>query len=81
MSRDDVMRKVSDIFCDVMDLDEVDLKDETTADDVDEWDSLSHVRLIVSVEKAFSIKFSNAEIAELSRFGDLIDAILAKTAT
>jgi acyl carrier protein len=81
VSRDDVMRKVSDIFCDVMDLDEVDLKDETTADDVDEWDSLSHVRLIVSVEKAFSIKFSNAEIAELSRFGDLIDAILAKTAT
>ena len=81
MSREQVIERVTEIFCDVMDLDEIELKDETTADDVEEWDSLSHVRLIVSVEKSYSIKFSNAEISELGRFGDLIDGILAKAAT
>ncbi|MHA4875364.1 acyl carrier protein, partial [Enterococcus faecium] len=52
---------------------------ETTADDVEEWDSLSHIRLIVAVERAFGIKFANAEIESLENVGDLIGAIDKKT--
>ena len=51
------------------------LTDETTADDVEEWDSLSHVQLIVAIEKAFGIKFTSNEILGWNNVGELIDAI------
>lgn len=47
------------------------LSDETTASDVEKWDSLTHITFIVEVEKSFSIKFRNAEIARLKNIGDL----------
>ena len=46
-----------------------------TADDIDEWDSMSHIRLVLSVEKAFGVKFSSAEIGALKNVGDFIDLI------
>lgn len=64
---------------DVFDDDDLVITPETTADDVEEWDSLSHIRLIVAVERAFGIKFANAEIESLENVGDLIDAIDKKT--
>ena len=47
------------------------LHDTTTAADVDGWDSLTHIQFIVDVEKAFAVKFRNAEIARLKNIGDL----------
>jgi acyl carrier protein len=47
------------------------IHDATTAADVDGWDSLTHIQLIVDVEKAFAVKFRNAEIARLKNIGDL----------
>ena len=51
------------------------LNDDTTADDVEEWDSLSHVQLIVAIEKAFGIKFTSNEILSWSNVGQLVDSI------
>lgn len=62
MERSDIFKKVNEIFCDELDNDDIVLTDETTADDVEEWDSLSHVQLIVAIEKAFGIKFTSNEI-------------------
>lgn len=74
-----MLARVREIMVDVFDDDDLVITPETTADDVEEWDSLSHIRLIVAVERAFGIKFANAEIESLENVGDLIGAIDKKT--
>jgi acyl carrier protein len=78
-SKDAILQRVGEIMADTFDLDDLALTPETTAGDVEEWDSLSHVRLIVAIERAFKIKFSNAEIERLRNVGSLVDAIASKT--
>jgi acyl carrier protein len=80
MDRSTAFSRFSEIFFDVMDVDDPGLSEQTTAEDVEEWDSLSHVRLIVAVERGFGVKFTNAEIERLTCVGDLIDAVIAKAA-
>ncbi len=75
-----VKKDVIEIFEDVMDVDDVTLEDDTTANDVEEWDSLSHVRLIVAIERQYGLKFANSEIEALQRFGDIIQLVLDKSA-
>ena len=81
MNNTTVFDDLNEIFADVLDLDldEVTLKKDTTAEDIEEWDSLSHIRLVVSVEQHYGIKFSTAEIEALKSVSDLVDCILAKT--
>lgn len=62
-----------------MDRDDVTPTDATAANDVEEWDSLSHVRLIVAVEQAFGVRFTNAEVERFRCFGDLVDSVVAKS--
>ncbi len=76
----DVYAKLTAIFHDVFDDDSIVLAPGTTADDVPEWDSLSHIRLMLAVQKAFAIKLSAAQIASLKTVGDLAELIEAKTA-
>ncbi len=54
------------------------LKREMTASDLEDWDSLTHINLIVAAEKEFKVKFTTAEVAKLSNVGDLIDTISKK---
>ena len=75
MERSDIFKKVNEIFCDELDNDDIVLKDDIKADDVEEWDSLSHVQLIVAIEKAFGIKFTSNEILSWKNVGELIDSI------
>jgi acyl carrier protein len=75
MERNDIMSRVQEVFRDELELDDLVLTDETTADDVEEWDSLSHVQLVVALEKAFSIKFTSREILSWDNVGDLVDCI------
>ena len=79
MDRSAIFSELSEIFADVLDLDDLVLTDATTADDVEEWDSLSHIRLIVSVERTFGLKFSNADIESMKSVGDLVNLISAKS--
>lgn len=78
MERNDILSEVEEIFREELELDELELTDETTAEDVEEWDSLSHVQLVVALEKAFGIKFSSREILSWDNVGDLIDCIQNK---
>ncbi len=78
MERSAIFEKLNDIFCDVLDLDEVTLDEATSADDIDEWDSLSHIQLIVAIEKGFGIKFSSKEIITWKNVGQMVDSIAAK---
>ena len=75
MERSEIFKKVNEIFCDELDNEDIVLNDDTTADDVEEWDSLSHVQLIVAIEKAFGIKFTSNEILSWSNVGQLVDSL------
>lgn len=75
MERSDIMARVQEVFRDELELNDLVLTDETTADDVEEWDSLSHVQLVVALEKAFNVKFTSREILSWDNVGDLVDCI------
>jgi acyl carrier protein len=70
--QDPILTGLTSVFREVFDDDELELRPEMTADDVDGWDSLAHIRLILSVQKAFGIKFSPVEMNRLKNVGDLI---------
>jgi acyl carrier protein len=74
-----IYEKLSDIFHDLFDDDSIEVTPDLTAKDVDGWDSLSHIRLIITVEKAFKIKFSTSEIGKLEKVSDLVALIKART--
>jgi acyl carrier protein len=75
---DDILSRVQSIMADTFDDDDLTVTADTTAADVEDWDSLSHIRLVVAIEREFGIKFSNAEIEGLQNVGDLVRAIEAK---
>ena len=78
MERKDIFDKLNDIFIDILDLDDVTLTDDTSADDIEEWDSLSHIQLIVAIEKAFGVKFTSLEIMKWNNVGEMVDSIQQK---
>ena len=78
MNREEITQKTQDIFCDVFDEDDLILTDDMSAKDVDEWDSLNHITLIMTVEKSFSIKFTTAEISKLANVKEFLDLIESK---
>ena len=78
MERNDILKRVEEIFREELELDDLVLTDETTADDVEEWDSLSHVQLVAAMEEAFGIEFKSREILSWENIGDLIDSIEKK---
>lgn len=79
MERKEIFSKLNEIFEDVLDLDETpNLTDATSANDIEEWDSLSHVQLIVAIEKAFKLKFTSSEIMKWQNVGQMIDTIQTK---
>jgi acyl carrier protein len=79
MNRAEIQERLTPIFRDVFDDETLVLNDKMTADDVDEWDSLSHVRMIFTVEKAFGVKFAASEVTSMKNVGDLAALIEKKT--
>ena len=78
MEKTAVLKEVSKIFINVLDNEAIVLREETTADDIEEWDSLTHVRLIIAIEKHFSIRFTSPEIQKFRNVGDICAAIASK---
>jgi acyl carrier protein len=70
-----IYARLETIFHDVFDDEAIKLTPALTAQDVDGWDSLTHIRLMLSVEKAFKIKFSTSEIGSLKNVQDLVELI------
>ncbi len=78
MERNEILMKVQDIFRDVLDDEDIVLEDQTTAEDVEDWDSLSHIQLIKEIEKLFAIRFTSREILSWNNVGEMIDCIASK---
>jgi acyl carrier protein len=72
------LTRLSELFQDVFDDDELEISRETTAANVEGWDSLMHVHLVVAAERAFNVRFSSSEVATLLDVGELVDLIDAK---
>jgi acyl carrier protein len=64
------------IFCKVFYDDDIKITRENTSDDIEGWDSLSHLNLVVAVEKHFKIKFNDAEIAKWKNIGEMYDSLV-----
>jgi acyl carrier protein len=75
MENTEIYEKLTPIFRDVFDDESLVLRPDLTADEVDEWDSLSHIRMVLAVQKSFNIKFSAGEIGKLKNVGELVDLI------
>lgn len=78
MEKSQILDEVQAIFREVLDNEEIVLANETTADDIEAWDSLTHIQLIVAIEKHFKIKFTSKEILSWQNVGEMIDCIAAK---
>ena len=78
MSREEVNKALNEIFQSVFDDEKITVNDKTTANDIEDWDSLEHVNLIVAVEKKFHIKFNMEEVNKLKNVGEMIDIIVAR---
>ncbi len=78
MDKNQILEEVQEIFREVLDNEEIELQFNTTSDDVEEWDSLTHIQLIVAIEKHFKIKFTSVEIMSWKNVGEMIDCIILK---
>ena len=78
MNRDEVVTTLRDVFRSVFDDDSIEITDATTAKDIEGWDSLAHVNLVVAVERRFGTSFTVKEINALSNVGDFIQLIERK---
>ena len=73
--RELILNQLNGIFRDVLDDNDIELNLDTTAKDVEEWDSLNHVQLVVAIEKKFKIRFTAAEIQSWKNVGEMVDNI------
>ena len=78
MDRQEVFKRLNEIFQDIFDDEELVVTDETCADDVEDWDSLRHITLISAVEKAFGMKFAMKEVLEMENVGAMADILMER---
>lgn len=78
METNKILQQVNSIFCDVLDNSELEINENTTADDVEDWDSLTHIQLVVAIEKHFKMKFTAAEIRQWKNVGEMCTNIKSR---
>lgn len=75
MKREEILEKVTGIFRDVFDDDSIVITDETTATDIEDWDSLTHITLVSEIEDAFDYKFSMKDVLGMKNVGEMLDIL------
>lgn len=78
MTREVIFENLNEIFRDVFDDEDINVNEDTTSADVEGWDSLEHINLIVAVEKHFNMKFSMGEVTTMKNVGAMVDIIEAR---
>lgn len=78
MDRPTILSRIGETLANILDQDHLDLSEDTTADDIDDWDSVNHVKLMIALESEFRIRFETNEIAAPANIGELIDLIQRK---
>ena len=78
MSREEIMTRLNEVFRNMFDDDSIVLNDNTTSDDIEDWDSLEHINLLVSVEQEFNMKFNMNEVTNMKNVGEMVDIIISR---
>jgi len=78
MNKEEILKIVNEIFVDVLDNPNVVIDLITTANDVEDWDSLNHIQLVVAIEKRFNVRFKSNEIRNWENVNEMIESILSK---
>ena len=78
MTREEVFARLNLVFQDVFDDNTIVVSENTTSDDIEDWDSLEHINLIVAVEQEFQIKFNMGEVTNMKNVGEMVDIILSR---
>lgn len=76
MTREEVYERLNQVFREVFDDNDIVLKDSTTADDIEDWDSFEHINLVVAVENEFSFKIPMGKVITMKNVGEMVDIIL-----
>ena len=78
MSREEVFERLNKVFRDVFDDDDITVTETTTSADIDDWDSLEHINLVVEIENQFGMKFTMGEVHEMKNVGEMVDIIIER---
>ncbi len=73
-----IYERLTELFRDFFDDEDIELDEETTAEDIDDWDSLNHITLISAVEAEFGVKFTMGEVSGMKNVGEMADIISAR---
>ena len=75
MGRSEILEKVNEVFRDVFDDETIVVVEDTTADDIEDWDSLTHITLITEIESEFGFKFAMKDVLGMKNVGEMLDII------
>lgn len=78
MTKEEIYNALDEVFQEVFDDDEIHVNEFTTADDIEDWDSLEHINLVLAVENKFGIKFNMNEVTTMKNVGEMVDIILER---
>lgn len=78
MTKEEIIRQVETIFHEILNREDIELTFQTTANDIDGWDSLTNMRIIAKIEETFNCRFNFREIVKFKNVGDLCDTLLNK---
>ena len=78
MDRQTIFDRLNKVFQTIFDDENIVVNEETTSDDIEDWDSLEHINLIVAIEQEFGIKFSMGEVTSMKNVGDMVNIIISR---
>lgn len=78
MTKEEIIRDVNKIFIEVLDDEDIVIYETTTSNDIDDWDSLNHINLVVAIEKHFKLRFTSQEIQSWNNVGEMITNLIEK---
>ncbi len=78
MKKEEIYERLNNVFRDVFDDESITVNENTTSDDIEDWDSLEHINLIVAVEQEFGIKFNMNEVTTMKNVGEMVDIIISR---
>ncbi len=78
MSKEEVFEKLNEVFRDVFDDEDITVTETTTADDIEDWDSLEHINLLAAVEQEFGMKFNMGQVVSMKNVGEMAEIIMSK---